>query len=197
MAVVLVAVCGSGALAASGSGAVSVDVPRHPSVAGDVTISFEPREPLPAGGYYYGVVVLTKHDAKRLSLKRCAQESDMQYTEYGYPGLGKPVSLALGPEKTQPTPETTIIHRWCAGATYRGAVYAIPHGKPCRRFEPCYGHSTAPECYPGEQLCSNGRQLHGVVARLKPRKPGQLPVPRGRSAQIVAYFHVRFARESG
>ncbi len=185
----------SSALAASKSAPVSVDVPPHPSITGDVTISFTPREPLPNGGYYYAVVVLTKHYAKRLSSKRCAQASDMEYTEYGYPGPGKPVSLTLSPEKTGSASGASTALDWCAGAAYRGAVYAVPHGKPCRRFEPCYGHSTAPECYSGEPLCSNGKQLYGIVARPKPRQPGELPQPRDGSARIVAYFHVRFSNK--
>ncbi len=184
----------SSALAVSKSAPVSINVPPHPSITSDVTISFTPREPLPNGGYYYAVVVLTKHYAKHLSSKRCAQASDMEYTEYGYPGPGKPVSLSLSPEKTGSASGVSMALDWCPGATYRGAVYAIPHGKPCRRLEPCYGHSTAPECYSGEPLCSNGKQLHGIVARPKRQQPGELPTPRDRSARIVAYFRVRFSK---
>jgi hypothetical protein len=192
MAVMLVAFGCSSAFAASKSAPVSVAVQHHPSITGDVTISFTPREPLPNGGYYYAVVVLTKHYAKRFSSERCAQASDMEYTEYGYPGPGKPVSLALSAEKSRSASGATTRLDWCRGAAYRGAVYAIPHGKPCRRLEPCYGHSTAPECYSGEPLCSNGKQLYGIVARPKPRQPGELPPPRDGSARIVAYFHIRF-----
>jgi hypothetical protein len=184
----------SNALAASKPAPVSVEVPRSPSATGDVTISFKPHEPLPSGGYYYAVMVLKKHYAKRPSSTRCAQASDMEYTEYGYPGPGKPVSLALSPEKTGPASGASTALDWCPGAAYRGAVYAIPHGKPCRRIEPCYGHSTAPACYSGEPLCSNGKQLYGIVARPKRRQPGELPEPRDGSARIVAFFRVRFAK---
>ena len=55
----LVALGCSSALAA-GARAPVVQVPHRPSPAGDVTISFTPREALPAGGYYYAVAVLAK-----------------------------------------------------------------------------------------------------------------------------------------
>lgn len=182
----------SSALAASKPATVAVEVPRHPSTTGDLMISFKPREPLPSGGYYYAVVVLTKYYAKHLSSARCAQASDMEYTEYGYPGPGKPVHLTLGPEKSRSASGWTTSRDWCRGAAYRGAVYAVAHGKPCRRSEPCYEHSTAPECYSGEPLCSNGKQLYGIVAVPKRQQPGELPPPRDSSARIVAYFRVRF-----
>ncbi|HEV3322584.1 MAG TPA: hypothetical protein VG147_10415 [Solirubrobacteraceae bacterium] len=140
-------------------------------------------------------MVLTKHYAKRLSSKRCAQASDMEYTEYGYPGPGKAVSLSLSPEKAGSAPGASTALHWCPGATYRGAVYAVPHGKPCRHSEPCYGHSTAPECYSGEPLCSNCKQLYGIVARPNRRQSGELPAPRDSSARIVAYFRVRFSNK--
>jgi hypothetical protein len=191
--VVVVTVGCSSARAASTSAPVSVQVPHHLSTASDFMISVKPREPPPAGGYYYGVAVLTKYYARRLSSKRCAQASDMEYTEYGYPGPGKPVTVTLSPEKVRLASGATTTRDWCRGATYKGAVYAIPHGKPCRRFEPCYGHSTAPECYSGEALCINDKRVYGVVAKGKPRQLGQLPQPRDGSARIVAYFRVRFA----
>ena len=188
VAVVLVAFGCSSALAASKSAAVPVEVSRRLSITGDLTISFKPSEPLPSGGYYYAVVVLTKYYAKHLSSARCAGASDMDYTEYGYPGPGKPVSLTLSPEKSSAASGATTTLAWCRGATYRGAVYAVPHGKPCRRSEPCSG----PECYSGEQLCDNGKQLHGKIRRPKHPEPGELPQPRDSSTRIIAYFRVRF-----
>ncbi len=193
MAVFVVFGCSS-ALAASKSAPVSVKVPPHPNITSGVTISFTPREPLPNGGYYYAVVVLTKHYAKRLSSKRCAQASDMEYTEYGYPGPGKPVSLSLSPEKTGSASGASTALDWCPGAAYRGAVYAVPHGKPCHPSEPCYGHSTTPECYAGEPFCFNGQQVHGKIRRRKHAQAGELPEPQDSSTRIVAYFRVRFAK---
>jgi hypothetical protein len=192
MAVALVVLGCASALAASRSATVSVAVPRHPSVAGDITISFKPREPLPSGGYYYAVAVLTRYYAKHLASARCARASNMEYTEYDYPSPGKPVSLTLSPEKWRLASGETTTLDWCRGAAYRGAVYAVPHGKPCRRSEPCYGHSTAPECYEGEPLCSDGRQVYGIIQRRKHEQPGELPPPRDSSTRIIAYFRVRF-----
>ncbi len=179
-----------GALAMNRPKLVSVRVPPHPVVVGNVTVSFKPREPLPSGGYYYAVVVLTKHDAKHLGTKRCARSSNMGWTEYAYPTPGSRVHLALSPKPTRSTPPTRLP--WCAGAVYKGAVYAVPHSPPCRKFEPCYGHTTAPECYEGETLCGKGgKQLHGVVPQ-KRERPGTLPPPLDSSTRIIASFQVHF-----
>ncbi len=192
--VVLVASGMASALAAIKPKPVSVEVPRHPRIVGDFTIGFRSREPLPNGGYYYAVVVLTKYYAKHPSSVRCAQASNMDYTEYGYPGPGRPVYLRLSPEKSALTTGEPLPLDWCSGATYQGAVYAVPHGLPCRRSEPCYGHSTAPECYAGEALCSGGKQLHGKV-RNRRRHAGELPEPRDSSTRIIAHFRVPFRRK--
>lgn len=191
----LVAVGWSSALAAAKPGPTAVEVPRHPRVSGSFTVSFRPREPLPSGGYYYAVVVLTKRYAKRLSRARCAQESDMSDTEYGYRDGSHKLNLSLGPEASAPSEGQPTRLDWCAGATYKGAIYAVPHAPPCRRYEGCYGHTTAPECYPGEPRCYEGKYkpLHGKPAMYR-RKPGELPTPQDSATRVIAHFRVHFAR---
>lgn len=181
----------SSSLAATRSTPVSVKVPHHPRIAGDVTISFRPVKPLPSGGYYYAAAVLAKYYAKHLRAARCARASNMEQTEYDYPNRDQRVNLVLGPEKYLP-PSGRVLHlHWCAGATYTGGIYAVPHPPPCSRSEPCYGHSTVPECYPGEELCSNGKRVYGKPFR-RYERAGELPRPRDSSTRIVARFLVRF-----
>lgn len=181
----------SSALAAMKPKPVSIKVPHRPSAVGDFTISFHPREPLPSGGYYYAVVVLAKRYAMHLSSVRCAKSSNMEITEYNYPKSGQPVDLTLSPEESGLTPGKLSPLDWCSGAIYTGAVYAVPHGPPCRRSAPCFGNSTAPECYEGEQLCSGGKQVFGTVRRDRYR-PGELPEPRDSSTRVIAHFRVAF-----
>jgi hypothetical protein len=191
----LVAVGWSSALAAAKPRPIAVTVPRHPRVSGNFTISFRPREPLPNGGYYYAVVVLTKRYAKRLSRARCAQASDMADIEYGYPD-GHKLNLRLDPETSAPSEGQPTRLDWCAGATYKGAIYAVPHAPPCSPSEPCYGHTTAPECYPGEPRCNEGkyeRRPKGKPAIFR-RKPGELPTPQDSATRVIAHFRVHFAR---
>jgi hypothetical protein len=194
MAGALLAVDWSSALAAAKPGPIAVEVPRHPRVSGSLTISFRPREPLPSGGYYYAVVVLTKRYAKRLALARCARESDMADTEYGYPdGLHK-LNLSLGPETSVPAEGQPPRMDWCAGAAYKGAIYAVPHAPPCLRSEPCYGHTTAPECYAGETWCEEGKFRPKGKLKMYRRKPGELPTPKDSATHVIAHFRVHFAR---
>jgi hypothetical protein len=173
-----------------------VEVPRHPRVSGSFTVSFRLWEPLPSGGYYYAVVVLTKHDAKRFSRAQCTQSSEMTDTEYGYPDAGHELHLSLSPEKSEPFSGEPEPLDWCAEATYKGAIYAVPHAPPCTRREPCYGHTTAPECYPGEPRCYEGKHkpLYGKPIMHR-RKPGGLPTPRDNATRMIAYFRVHFARK--
>jgi hypothetical protein len=155
---------------------VSVQAPRHPSVAGNVAISFRPHDRLPSGGYYYAVVVLEDYLHYGYGLPSCAVSSDMHRTAYGHPHRGRALLLTLFPARSSG-------NRWCAGGTYLGAVYADPHRPPCSKAYPCYG----------SRACG-GIPVCGVVIR--PRQaysyPGGLPRPLDRSTRIVGRFKVHF-----
>jgi hypothetical protein len=74
-------------------GPVSVEVPRQPSLTGDLRISFLPRY-LPRGGYYYAVVVLENYREHVVGAPpACSVSSDMDKTEYGYPHRGRRLRL--------------------------------------------------------------------------------------------------------
>lgn len=191
---VLLTVGWSSAFAATKPTPIAVTVQRPPRISGNLTIGFRPREPLPSGGYYYAVVVLTKRYAKRLSLARCAQGSDMADTEYGYPDGGPRLNLSLSPETSAPSEGQPTPLDWCAGATYKGAIYAVPHAPPCLRTEPCYGHTTAPECYAGETWCREGKFQPRGKLKMYRRKPGELPTPKDSATRVIAHFRVHFAR---
>lgn len=163
---------------------IAVHVPGHPSTAGGVTISFRPHPALANGGYYYAVAVLTKYYAKRRLPPPCSATSNMGSTEYAYPaGYGSkgptPISLTLSPGESSP---------WCP-ATYKGAIYAVPHAPPCHRGSLC----TGPECYEGELRCANGelQPPRGIIPH-RVLAPGELPPPRDRSIRTIAYFTIRF-----
>jgi hypothetical protein len=175
------------ALAASAAGQpdkVVVRVQPKPSISESVRVSFHPAQALPAGGYYYAVIVLKpyKHYT-RIAPPPCAVSSDMQKTAYGYAHPGRAVSLAL-------TRTTSSQHRWCHGGTYIGAIYAVPNPPPCEAKYPCSSeYSEASPCWevePGHRVC-------GVVAR--PRAyayPAGLPAALEKGTRIIGYFRVTF-----
>jgi hypothetical protein len=156
-----------GVAAAASSSAVFVQVPSHPSIAGHVHISFHPRARLPRGGYYYAVIVLVHYAGGSPGTPlRCATSSDMQETEYGSPLPGLPVRLTLLPAKS-------TVNQWCAGGSYEGAIYAVPHRPPCRSSYPCYGKSTQNGACWGLE----GHVACGVVAKPEPEPKPPQPQP--------------------
>jgi hypothetical protein len=169
--------------ASAGTRAVSVHVQRKPNVAGNVHISFRPTDHLPAGGYYYAVIVLKpyKHYPRKTP-PPCATSSDMQKTDYGYPHPGRPVRLAL-------TPAKSVLGHWCRGGVYSGGIYAVPHAPPCSSSYNCstngYEYGSCSEV--------EGRKLCGIVVR--PRRYSYLdglPKPIDHSTRIIGRFQVTF-----
>jgi hypothetical protein len=158
-----------------------VKVPRSPSLTANVAVSFRPRTGLPRGGYYYAVVVLVSYPRYPGAgqAPSCAISSDMHRTDYGYPHHGHPVGLTL-------LPASSAENTWCAGGTYEGAVYAVPHKPPCSKVYPCYGKSSCgavPFC--------------GVLPYPAPYSyPGGLPKPLDRSTRTVGRFMLRFPSSS-
>src|SRR5438445_8802472 len=96
IALALVAIGRAGEAAATLS-PVSVKVPTHPSVQGNVAISFRPHGALPSGGYYYAVIVLERYSLAKPGVPPCAVSSDMRKTVYGHPHPGRAVRLTLFP----------------------------------------------------------------------------------------------------
>jgi hypothetical protein len=162
--------------AAAGISPVSVQAPAHPSVQGNVAISFRPRGALPPGGYYYAVIVLENYARTNNGVPPCAVSSDMHRTVYGHPHPGRAVRLTLFPARSSEK-------HWCTGGTYVGAVYAVPHRPPCSRAYPCYG----------KRACG-GLPFCGVVVRPEQpySYPGGLPKPIDRTSRIVGHFQVHF-----
>src|ERR1022692_758727 len=114
-------------------------VPRHPSVRGDIHINFVPKRALPAGGYYYAVLVLEGYKrASEADPPSCAISSNVKLVEYGYPDRNGRVHLAL-PQAKSPS------KRWCPGGTYTGAIYAVPHRPPCTSTYRCHGGAAETE----------------------------------------------------
>ncbi len=175
IALALVAIASACAAAANLS-PVSVKAPTHPSVQGNVAISFRPHGTLPSGGYYYSVIVLENYRRTNSGVPPCAVSSDMHRTVYGHPHPGRAVRLTLFPVRSSE-------HRWCAGGTYLGAVYAVPHRPPCSRAYPCYGKSAC-----------GGLPFCGVVIRPEQpySYPGGLPKPIDRASRIVGRFQIHF-----
>jgi hypothetical protein len=163
---------------------VSVRPPVRPSVAQKLSISFQSRGHLPHGGYYYAVLVLVRYPLapQGPATPRCAISSDMRVTQYGFPPRRGSVHLTL---LRAPSPEGL----WCAGGTYEGGVYAVPHKLRCTHSQPCSGASAeyGPCWKIGEHT------VCGVVARPIYSYPGGLPKPIDRSSRIVARFSVTFA----
>ena len=196
-------------LSGANGGRISVRVPRNPGLSGNVPLRLAHLGRLPRGGYYYAVVVLSGYAGYSASAPPpCAISSDMQDTQYGFPGARRRATLAL-----IPAPSTAA--RWCAGGVYKGAIYAVPHRPRCTSAYPCRGKSG--ESGPCWQI--EGRRVCGVVAvpegteRLTPGQPqpvppphepavplanpsysypGGLPKPVDGASKIVACFTLRF-----
>jgi hypothetical protein len=162
---------------------VPVHVQRKLVVRESVHVTFRAKR-LPERGYYYGVIVLKPYRRyTRSSPPPCSTSSNMQRTDYGYPQGKGLVALALTPAKSS-------TGHWCAGGSYEGAIYAVPHAPPCESTYPCRS-----EPYEPPSPCWNieGRRVCGVVAR--PREyayPDGLPAPLASGTTIVGRFSVRF-----
>lgn len=189
---------------------LSVRVPKHMSVIGNVRITLAHARTLPNDGYYYAVAVLEGYRGySAASPPPCAVSSDMSKTAYGFPKPRRRLTLTL-------IPATSAAHRWCARGVYRGAVYAVPHAPRCTARYPCRGAGgQGGSCWDVE-----GRRVCGVVVAPpgSPEKrspstprpappapepevplatpsysyPGGLPAPVDRSSRIVARFTIRF-----
>lgn len=174
-----------GAVAGAPAKGVSVRLLGRVGVRRNVHLSFHPTKDLPAGGYYYAVLVLEPY--KRFTSRRlppCAASSDMLRTDYGYPHPGRPVRLTL-------TPGRSPAGHWCPGGSYLGGVYAVPHAPPCESSYPCGSEPYKPPspCWESE----TGQRACGKVAQ--PRRwsyPDGLPRPRAVGARVIARFHVKF-----
>jgi hypothetical protein len=161
---------------------VSVRVQHKPIAHENVHVTFHaPR--LPEGGYYYAVIVLKPYKKyTRTSPPPCSSSSDMQRTDYGYPGPNGQVALALTPAKSR-------TGHWCAGGDYLGGIYAVPHAPPCESTYPCHSEPYKQPCAGIAPGC-----VEGIVAY--PREwayPQGLPAPRASGTTIVGHFTVRFA----
>jgi hypothetical protein len=161
--------------------ALSVHVQRKVAIQRNVHVSFHARR-LPEHGYYYAVIVLKPYKAyTRFSPPPCSTSSNMQATNYGYPTPRGEVALTLMPAKS-------LTRRWCRGAKYEGAIYAVPHAPPCESTYPCRSEPYKEECAGIGPGC-----VPGVVAR-----PGQyaypdgLPTPLATGTSIVGRFTVKF-----
>jgi hypothetical protein len=172
-----------GLTASASAQVVSVHVQRKPAIGQNVHITFRAKR-LPAGGYYYAVLVLKPY--KRYTHAEpppCATSSNMQRTDYGYSQADGDVTLALTPAKSS-------TGHWCRGGTYLGAIYAVPHKPPCESTYPCRS-----EPYNPPSPCWNieGRRVCGVVALpTQWSYPKGLPTPLASGSTIVANFTVVF-----
>ena len=166
-------------LGISASAAISPKILAKPNVRHNVLVSFN-APPLPEGGYYYAVIVLEPYGHyTRQHPPPCSVSSDMQRTDYGYSESGR-VSLAL-------TPTTSHARHWCLGGSYEGAIYAVPHARPCESAYPC-----SSEPYEPPKSCGNGGVCGVVVRPLAWRYPDRLPRPEAKGSKIVGWFVVRF-----
>jgi hypothetical protein len=160
---------------------VSVHVQRKLAARQNVHITFHARR-LPEGGYYYAVIVLKPNKKyTRTSPPPCAESSDMQRTDYGYPHPNGEVALTL-------TPAKSLTRHWCPGGDYLGAIYAVPHAPPCESTYPCRSEPYKVPCAGVGPGC-----VHGVVKR--PREwayPQGLPTPLASGTTIVGHFTVGF-----
>jgi hypothetical protein len=158
-----------------------VHTPNRPSIDENVHLTAHAAK-LAQGGYYYAVIVLERYKRyTRNSPPPCSTSSNMQRTDYGYPLANGELALTLAPMRS-------ATRHWCRGATYAGAVYAVPHTPPCESAYPCSSESPGEQCVGVAPGC-----VHGVVAR--PRAyayPDGLPTPRASGTAIVARFTVRF-----
>jgi hypothetical protein len=155
-------------------------MPRKLAVKRSVRLTFRaPR--LPAGGYYYAVVVLKPYRGYKKTAPPCSTTSDMLHTDYGVPGPRGVVALTLAPAKS-------ATGHWCPGGTYAGGIYAVPHPPPCEGAYPCRSE-------PYKEPCAGVRPgcVLGVVAHPREyRYPDGLPAPLAKGARIVGHFSIRF-----
>jgi hypothetical protein len=181
----LLAGCGAVLSFTTAAEALPVHVQRKLEVRENVHITFRAQK-LPERGYYYAVIVLKRYkNYTRASPPPCSTSSNMSRTDYGYPGPGGVVALAL-------TPTTSPTRHWCGGSSYEGAVYAVPHTPPCESTYPCRA-----EPYKPPSPCWNieGRRVCGVVALPQQYAyPGGLPGPLATGTSIVGRFTVKFPR---
>jgi hypothetical protein len=174
----------AGASASGAPGEVAVHVEGKPTVTDNVAVSFRPTAQLPAGGYYYAVIVLKPYrHFTRAAPPPCAVSSDMQKAAYGYARPGHVVRLVL-------TRTRSRSHDWCRGGSYIGGIYAVPKRPPCESKYPCASeYSEASPCWEIEP----GRKVCGVVVR--PRAyayPDGLPAPLEKGTRIIGHFRVTF-----
>lgn len=177
---ILLALAGLGP--ASEAQAVALQITPHPTVRAPVAVSFS-APALPEGGYYYAVVVLRPYRGFTRELQpACSTSSEMQRTDYGYPGADGQISLKLASAKSD-------TGRWCPGGAYEGAVYAVPHAPPCESHYPC------PESEPYKSnpcFDTGGHPACGVVALRTWRYPSPLPEPLASDTAMVTRFSVAF-----
>ncbi len=162
--------------AASARADVTPKIVSKPATHANVALSFTAGT-LPAGGYYYGVMVLEpyRHYTARHQ-PPCSASSDMQKTAYGYPQDGQ-VAVSLAPARSH-------TGHWCPGGSYEGAIYAVSPTRPCENTYSCEGERCA---------TSPCRVLDGLVPLRRPwAYPQPLPEPVERNVQIVGWFVVRF-----
>ena len=164
---------------------VSVHVQRTHNVRENVHISFRAESRLPAGGYYYAVIVLKPYRRyTRSAPPPCSSSSNMERTAYGYPQPDRSVRLVLSPARS-------VTRHWCRGGSYLGAVYAVPQAPPCESRYPCRSepYELPSPCWEVE----HGRKVCGVVAL--PRRyayPQGIPAPLATGTRIVGHFSVVF-----
>ena len=94
------------------------------------------------------------------------------------------------PTRTASTPAKSSTRHWCAGGSYEGAVYAVPHAPPCESSYPCASEPHEKPCAGLEPGC-----VHGVVAM--PHEyayPDSLTQPRATGTETVARFSVKLPR---
>jgi hypothetical protein len=164
---------------------VSVHVQRRLSTRENVHVSFHAGAKLPAGGYYYAVIVLKPYGRyTRGHPPPCSSSSNMERADYGYPGSDGSVRLAL-------TPSRSATRHWCRRGSYLGAIYAVPHLPPCEARYPC-----SSEPYEPPSPCweiSTGHRVCGVVVRRSGYSyPAGIPAPIARDTRIVGRFNVVF-----
>ena len=175
---------GVAALALSSAAqAMPVHVQSRPTVSHSVRLSFS-APALPEGGYYYAVLVLRPYRRyTRRSPPPCSVSSDMQRADYGHPGRHGVVALDV-------TRAASKARRWCAGGSYQGAIYAVPHLPPCEGAYPCTSEPYRP---PSPCWTVEGKPVCGVVVRRATwAYPDPLPAPLAGGTRIVAHFTVVF-----
>jgi hypothetical protein len=164
---------------------VSVHVQRTLSVRENVHVSFHAGGTLPAGGYYYAVVVLRPYGRyTRGHPPPCSTSSNMERADYGYPATDGSVRLAL-------TPARSATHRWCRRGSYLGAIYAVPHAPPCEARYPCSSEPYEPPS-PCWEVAAGHRVCGVVVRRPGYAYPGAIPAPLAPDTRIVGRFNVVF-----